>query len=238
MTSSRPGFIYAIVQAQFVLSGAPVVKIGRTEWYEDRMKSYTKGFVPIFLMYCDTPQVTELELIRLFQKRFKARTDIGRESFEGDIGSMVSLLASVVSLKLIGGSFRPTEVKGAFKLPPTPNGDPESVMAPSTCFPMSVTVLSTSVPMPITVPSTSVLGSVTVPSTSGEALANDGHKQCFCEDCGMSFTTRQARYKHKKMNCYVTGVRRNDVTKRLRDDVNVLRAEVQRLMQNKGGISG
>lgn len=61
-----------------------------------------------------------------------------------------------------------------------------------------------------------------------------------CTDCGHTFTTRQAKYKHKKVSCKATGVRPKDKAVRLEGnvetlegEVKALRAQVAQLMQCK-----
>ena len=98
-----PGYIYVLVEREFVRSGEPIVKVGRTRDVVRRLAQYPKGSKLLFSMYCDSLVATETEVLLLLDKAFNRRADIGRESFEGDIKSIISLVSSYATAKLLGG---------------------------------------------------------------------------------------------------------------------------------------
>ena len=98
-----PGYIYLLVEREFVRSGEPVVKVGRTSDVIRRMSEYPKGSKLLFCIYCDSQIETEAEILRLLDASFKRRSDIGRESFEGDLNSMVSLVGGYSLIKFNRG---------------------------------------------------------------------------------------------------------------------------------------
>lgn len=98
-----PGFIYVLIEREFVRSGENVVKVGRTRNMMKRLNQYPKGSKLLFCMYCDTLVSTETELLRLLDTAFVRRSDMGRERFQGDINAIVSFVNSFVNLKLLTG---------------------------------------------------------------------------------------------------------------------------------------
>jgi len=98
-----PGFIYLLVEREFVRSGETIVKVGRTTDVVRRLSQYPKGSKLLFCMYCDTLVATESELLLLLDKAFKRRPDVGRESFEGAINSIIAFVSGYATAKLVGG---------------------------------------------------------------------------------------------------------------------------------------
>lgn len=98
-----PGYIYVLMEREFVRSGENVVKVGRARNMMKRLNQYPKGSKLLFCMYCDTLVATETELLRLLDTAFVRRSDLGRERFEGDINALVSFVNSFVNLKLMTG---------------------------------------------------------------------------------------------------------------------------------------
>lgn len=98
-----PGHIYALIEREFIRSGENVVKVGRAISALRRIPQYPKGSRLLFCMYCDDLVGTEAELLRLLDVAFVRRTDIGRESFEGDLNAIVAFVGQYVTAKLLAG---------------------------------------------------------------------------------------------------------------------------------------
>ena len=98
-----PGHIYALIEREFIRSGENVVKVGRAMSALRRIPQYPKGSRLLFCMYCDDLVGTEAELLRLLDVAFVRRTDIGRESFEGDLNAIVAFVSQYVTAKLLAG---------------------------------------------------------------------------------------------------------------------------------------
>lgn len=82
-------YIYMIQLREFIQSGKPVFKVGKTKQANStRFRGYPKGSEVI--LQCETPNCddTEREIIEAFKEKYIHRTDIGAEYFEGDIREM------------------------------------------------------------------------------------------------------------------------------------------------------
>jgi hypothetical protein len=83
-------YVYLIQEREFVQSGKPVFKIGKTKQPNfSRFKQYPKGSVMIHHSTCFNCDECENEIIKLFKTKFQQRTDIGTEYFEGDYKVML-----------------------------------------------------------------------------------------------------------------------------------------------------
>ena len=91
-------YVYLIREREFIQSGKPVYKIGKTKQPNfSRFKQYPKGSVIIHhsaSFNCDT---CENEIIKLFKTKYKQRTDIGREYFEGDFKVMLCDICDIAT---------------------------------------------------------------------------------------------------------------------------------------------
>ena len=93
------GWVYLLREREFVNSGIEVCKVGRSGNWLKRFKQYPKGSVLIFCMFCADVVAAERESILTLTRNFKARKDIGSESFEGDTRSMVGAIAALLSAR-------------------------------------------------------------------------------------------------------------------------------------------
>ena len=102
--STMFGYIYILILREFIRSGDPIVKVGRTSDVGRRMSEYPKGSRLLLCIYCEDIVSTETEILRILDKTFIRRSDIGRESFEGDINMIMTKVESYILTKRIGGS--------------------------------------------------------------------------------------------------------------------------------------
>lgn len=82
-------YIYLIQEREFFVSKQNVYKIGKTK--QDNMKrvaQYPKGSRLILYIECKDCDKTEIQLINDFITKYKHRTDIGNEYFEGDVNQI------------------------------------------------------------------------------------------------------------------------------------------------------
>jgi T5orf172 domain len=92
-------FVYIIQEREFINSGEPVYKIGKTTQEPSRrMDGYPKG--SRILLYIDVQfsgcHFMERNLIAEFDRLYIHREDIGRESYEGDPEQMKATFLRVV----------------------------------------------------------------------------------------------------------------------------------------------
>jgi hypothetical protein len=81
--------IYLTYLREFINSEELVFKLGKTtQPISKRMAGYPKGSTPIFYVLCGNCHIAEKELLKIFKKNYKQRTEYGREYFEGDPNSM------------------------------------------------------------------------------------------------------------------------------------------------------
>lgn len=98
MQSRKREYIYIIHTREFLNSNSPVYKIGRTQNIDRRFNEYAKGSVLIFSSLVHTN--IEKAVLNTFKAKYKHRTDLGRELFEGDISSMLKDIMAAVHLSL------------------------------------------------------------------------------------------------------------------------------------------
>lgn len=88
------GHIYLIREREFINSGKPIYKIGKTCQKDPRRRiaSYPKGSECIILIKKDNVELVEKRLIKQFTNFFIKRSDIGAEYFEGNKETMTKLI--------------------------------------------------------------------------------------------------------------------------------------------------
>lgn len=91
------GFIYLVCEREFVANGQDVYKIGMTENILKRMRQYPKGSRLLFTIYTDDVKIHEKFIINKFCIDFKARPDIGREYFQGNVCSMIDYICKYIN---------------------------------------------------------------------------------------------------------------------------------------------
>lgn len=83
-------YIYLIKEREFIRTNDDILKIGKTKQQNsERIKSYPKGSVLLIQMKCLNCDTAEKTLISKFKSKYKHRSDIGAEYFEGDTEHMI-----------------------------------------------------------------------------------------------------------------------------------------------------
>jgi hypothetical protein len=83
-------YIYLIQEREFIKTNEPIYKIGKSK--QDamkRMNQYPKGSICLLHINCDDCDKTEKILIKLFKNKYKHKSNIGNEYFEGDSNNMM-----------------------------------------------------------------------------------------------------------------------------------------------------
>ena len=92
-------FVYMIQEREFMKTGEPIYKIGKTTQEPSRrMEGYPKGSRVI--IYIETSlsgcHYMERQLIAEFDRLYKLRDDIGREYYEGDLDRMKATFLRII----------------------------------------------------------------------------------------------------------------------------------------------
>jgi hypothetical protein len=84
-------YVYIVHEREFVKSGNPTFKIGKTGNVDSykRICAYPKNSILLALMPTKNCHIVEKELIILFAKKYKQMIEYGVEYFQGNIHSMV-----------------------------------------------------------------------------------------------------------------------------------------------------
>ena len=90
--------IYLIHEREFINKNESVIKIGRTNNIAKRFLQYPKGSRLLFSIYINSADLITMEnqLLYKFGGVFRARADIGREYFEGDVNEMIKAIVEDV----------------------------------------------------------------------------------------------------------------------------------------------
>jgi len=84
------GTIYLLRDIRFKEQGAPVYKLGKTQYTDGRrFQGYAKGHEIIISIMVDDADKSETELLEVFRAKFKERKDVGSETFEGNRRAML-----------------------------------------------------------------------------------------------------------------------------------------------------
>lgn len=104
--NTMSGYIYLLQEREFIRLNETIYKIGRTkQMVNARISQYPKGTNLIFTIIVPNVVDVETELIKLFQKLYIPRHDIGKEHFEGDCFSMVNTIMTFVQRCCNSNSF-------------------------------------------------------------------------------------------------------------------------------------
>lgn len=76
-------FVYILIEREFIKCNEKVYKIGRTKDMKIRLQGYPKGTKLLLLSTVSDSQFVENQIKKTFKEKFKQRTDIGTEYFEG-----------------------------------------------------------------------------------------------------------------------------------------------------------
>lgn len=89
------GYLYLVMEREFIKTGESICKVGRTKDIFTRMKAYPNGSKLLFTVYTMSMTTLESRAIELLKDVAKRRIDIGLESFEGNVSEMVEALATI-----------------------------------------------------------------------------------------------------------------------------------------------
>lgn len=95
-TNPSSGHLYLLQEREFIKSGENVFKIGKSSNITTRCMHYPKGSHIIMIVECDDITAGENKLKSVLDKKFKNRSDIGREYYEGDKSSIKTVFADTV----------------------------------------------------------------------------------------------------------------------------------------------
>ena len=96
--NNHGAYVYAVMVRESLLLRENVIKFGYTKkGLKNRMSQYPKGSVLVSSTACDPAVVqnVETEVLIAARERFKQRTDMGVEYFQGDVRNMIALLQEV-----------------------------------------------------------------------------------------------------------------------------------------------
>jgi uncharacterized C2H2 Zn-finger protein len=96
-------YFYLIQEREFVVSNAPVMKIGKTEQDNPtiRLNHYPKGSKVYLLMTVRDCLDFERKVRKTFSTAFTQRKDYGTEYFEGDFGSMIKTVLDLYEEEMV-----------------------------------------------------------------------------------------------------------------------------------------
>ena len=106
-------FVYMVIEREFIKCAESVYKIGRTKDVKHRLQRYPKGTELLLLSTVSDSIFVENQIKKTFKEKFKQRTDIGTEYFEGTCVEMLNEFNEIVK----SAQLQPTQ---APILPPEP----------------------------------------------------------------------------------------------------------------------
>lgn len=90
-------YIYLLREREFIKTNEQIFKIGKTTQEGlGRFKNYPNGSELILHIKCTDCHTTEKQLIAVFKSKYKHRSDIGTEYFEGDYFEMMRIIMDSV----------------------------------------------------------------------------------------------------------------------------------------------
>jgi hypothetical protein len=96
-------YIYLIHIREFVNSGDNVYKIGKTKQFDlKRFKSYPNGSDLLFHCFCDNCDISERDIINMFDKKYIKRKEFGNEYYEGNYRSMIYDIFTIIDIENVG----------------------------------------------------------------------------------------------------------------------------------------
>ena len=81
--------VYLLIEREFLITDQDIFKIGRSVNVSNRARQYPKGSQLLVVLPCIDSVVTEGRLKRVFSEKFKVRSDIGSEYYEGPPNSVI-----------------------------------------------------------------------------------------------------------------------------------------------------
>ena len=96
MSHNKIGNLYIIQEREFLHKNEDLYKIGRTGNLAKRICDYPKGSIVHFAIHSKNLIYDENEIYNIFCIKFKARPDIGKEYFEGNIRVMSDTISKYI----------------------------------------------------------------------------------------------------------------------------------------------
>jgi hypothetical protein len=93
-------YIYLIHIREFVNNGDNVYKIGKTKQKNlKRFNNYPNGSELLFHCICDNCDVSEKDIINMFDSKYIKRKEFGNEYYEGDYRLMIYDIFTIIDIK-------------------------------------------------------------------------------------------------------------------------------------------
>jgi hypothetical protein len=96
MPHSKIGNLYIIQEREFIYKNESIYKMGRTGNLAKRICNYPKESIVHFAIHSKNLIYDENEIYNIFCIKFKARRDIGKEYFEGNIKEMIYTMTKYI----------------------------------------------------------------------------------------------------------------------------------------------
>jgi hypothetical protein len=100
-------YIYLIQTREFVNSGEPIYKIGKTKQENyTRFMQYPNGSIQLFQSACNNCDILEQKVIKLFSSKYENKKCFGKEYFKGDVRLMINDLCHIISNQVINATLK------------------------------------------------------------------------------------------------------------------------------------
>lgn len=93
-------FVYMLIEREFIKCKENIYKIGRTRDIKSRLMGYPKGSQLLISLNVADSKYVEKQMITIFKQKYKQRTDIGTEYFEGILVEMQQDFNNIVAAQL------------------------------------------------------------------------------------------------------------------------------------------
>lgn len=96
MNNYTTGYIYLIIEREFIKTGENIYKIGKTKQEKfKRFSQYPKGSCLLYYQKVNEYSNVESEIIEKLKDKYKIQTDIGREYFKG---SLIDIILDIIKI--------------------------------------------------------------------------------------------------------------------------------------------
>lgn len=102
-------YIYLLREREFIESKLNIYKIGKsTQENIKRYKQYPKNSELILQIECENCSICERDLIKLFDSKYKKRTDLGLEYYEGNKDQMkIDIIKLTMNIDIVDSNIHP-----------------------------------------------------------------------------------------------------------------------------------
>ena len=91
------GTLYLLIEREFLKTNEPIYKVGKTINMKNRMMQYPKDSCVLFSIATEDRDLNEKTITTIFKQKFKHRSDIGSEYFEGNYKLMIKSILNLLS---------------------------------------------------------------------------------------------------------------------------------------------